>query len=148
MWRELAGAHEGVELREPATPSDIEAIATGLGQSVPDDLRALLQETDGIQDAMGCVLIWPSVRILQENQAFRTTSEFQKLYMPFTLLMFFGDNSGGDQFGFVRTPERNDVFWWDHETDSRQWIAPNLETYLRRMFEADGEDWYRANTPE
>ncbi len=63
--------------------------------------------------------------------------------MPFDPFLFFGDNGGGDQFAFVRTPERDDVFVWDHETDSRNWISPSLQSFLRSALGSGGEDWYR-----
>ncbi|MFC8130073.1 SMI1/KNR4 family protein [Streptomyces sp. NPDC057302] len=63
--------------------------------------------------------------------------------IDFDALLFFGDNGGGDQFAFVRTPERDDIFAWDHGTDSRKWIAPHLESFLRDALGSAGEDWYR-----
>ncbi|MEV6109751.1 hypothetical protein AB0M28_34335 [Streptomyces sp. NPDC051940] len=62
--------------------------------------------------------------------------------MPFEPLMFFGDNGGGDQFAFVRTPERDEVFVWDHETDGRYLAEYSLEQYLERALREKG-DWYR-----
>jgi hypothetical protein len=53
--------------------------------------------------------------------------------MPFDSFLFFGDAGNGDQFAFticggiVRRP---DVFAWDHENDSRSWVAPSLRSYL------------------
>nr|WP_329202312.1 MULTISPECIES: SMI1/KNR4 family protein [unclassified Streptomyces] len=66
-----------------------------------------------------------------------------QLYMPFDALLFFGDNGGGDQFAFVQTPRRPDVFVWEHETDSRRWVAGDLRDYLGRSLAAGGDDWYR-----
>jgi exonuclease I len=43
----------------------------------------------------------------------------------------------------VRKPERNEVFVWDHETDSRTLISTSLESYARSALESDGDDWYR-----
>jgi len=37
----------------------------------------------------------------------------------------------GDQFAFLSPPvDRDDVFAWDHEDDSRQWFAADLRHYL------------------
>ena len=53
--------------------------------------------------------------------------------MPFDPLLFFDDAENGDQFAFsilkgeIRRP---DVFAWNHEDDSRQWVAPSLAKYL------------------
>jgi hypothetical protein len=42
----------------------------------------------------------------------------------------------------VLTPERPDIFVWDHETDSRLWAAGELEDYLQRSLTGEG-DWWR-----
>ncbi|GHF43845.1 SMI1/KNR4 family protein [Streptomyces morookaense] len=144
MWREvLESTGHTVELREPASRATLDDIESRLGQPVPDDLKQLLLETDGVEDEFGSEIIWSCERILQDNRAFRTNESYADLYMPFDSLMFFGDNGGGDQFAFVRTPQRQDVFVWEHETDSRNWVCPSLENYLRRALESAGEDWYR-----
>ncbi|MEZ5281816.1 MAG: SMI1/KNR4 family protein [Acidimicrobiales bacterium] len=51
--------------------------------------------------------------------------------MPFDPLLFFADTGNGDQFAFVLTPPRDDIFVWDHETDSRTWAAGSLDQYLQ-----------------
>ncbi|MGW2380389.1 SMI1/KNR4 family protein [Streptomyces lincolnensis] len=143
MWRELAMEFPDVELRGAAAESSLADIEEQLGQPLPSALRALLMETDGIEAKHGADPVWASDRILAENLAFRRNEQFEALYMPFDALMFFGDNGGGDQFAFVRTPERDDVFVWDHETDSRTWISPSLARFLRAALVGEGEDWYR-----
>ncbi|GAB2984208.1 SMI1/KNR4 family protein [Streptomyces pseudoechinosporeus] len=143
MWRELALEFPDVELHDPATEDALRSIEEQLGQPAPRSLRALLMETNGIDANYGTEIIWKVERIIAENVSFRSNEQFRTLYMPFDSLLFFGDNGGGDQFAFVRTPEREDVFVWDHETDSRNWISPSLETFLRSALESGGEDWYR-----
>ncbi|NUW33907.1 SMI1/KNR4 family protein [Nonomuraea sp. SMC257] len=69
----------------------------------------------------------------------------EQLYMPFNPLLFFADYGGGDQFAYVVDPGRHDIFVWDHETDSRRWVADNLEEYLRRRLSSSGDEWYRSD---
>jgi hypothetical protein len=142
MWRELLAEFSDVELHGPATESSLTDIEDELGQPVPLSLRTLLTETDGIEAQYGTELVWSADKILAENKAFRNNEQFRTLYMPFDSLMFFGDNGGGDQFAFVQTPERQDVFAWDHETDSRIWVSPSLDSFLRSAL-TSGEDWYK-----
>lgn len=59
---------------------------------------------------------------------------------PFDPLLFFGDAGNGDQYGFVildGVVRQGDVFVWNHENDSRSWVAPSLERYL---------DWASSGT--
>jgi hypothetical protein len=77
-------------------------------------------------------LVWDLDRIVTDNLEFRRNEQFRTLYMPFGPLLFLGDAGNGDQFALLSPPvDRDDVFAWDHETDSRRWVAGNLETYLR-----------------
>ena len=143
MWREIVDPFPHTELHEPATLESLITIEEQLGQPIPQPLRGLLLESDGIVSKHGTDTIWTADRILVENLTLRTSEQFSALYMPFDPLLFFGDNGGGDNFAFVRTPEREDIFAWDHETDSRSWISPSLESFLRSTLESDGEDWYK-----
>ena len=102
---------------------------------IPDDLRALLTESNGIDGEHGLGLVWPLQRIVEDNLAFRARPDFHELYMSFTDLLFFADAGNGDQFAYAISAgevRRRDVFVWNHENDSRTWIAPDLRTYLDR----------------
>ena len=143
MWREITLEFSNVELHDPTAEEDLVLIEERLGQPIPPSLRSLLTETDGINAEYGVEVVWSAERILVENASLRNDEQLRNLYMPFDPLLFFGDNGGGDQFAFVRTPERDDVFVWDHETDSRNWISPSLESFLRSALGSRGEDWYR-----
>lgn len=143
MWRELVSGFGGTELQDPATDESLRVLESALGQALPRPLRELLLASDGVADEDGTDVVWSSAQIMETNRAFRTDVSFHDLYMPFDALMFFGDNGGGDQFAFVRSPARGDVFVWDHESDSRTWIASDLESYLRSALEHAGGDWYR-----
>ncbi|MEV5265613.1 SMI1/KNR4 family protein [Streptomyces werraensis] len=143
MWRDLIESFPSAESDSPADPSLLDRIESELGQSLPSDLRSFLLESDGLTDEYGTDVVWSAQRILDDNMHFRGDEQFRSLYMPFDSLMFFGDNGGGDQFAFVRVPERNEVLVWDHETDSRNLVSPALESYLRSALGSDGEDWYR-----
>ncbi|WP_237330074.1 SMI1/KNR4 family protein [Streptomyces sp. BA2] len=131
------------ELAEPATSEALAEVERVLGQPLPEDLASLLRECNGMCGHFGTDVVWSAERIAKENASFRASADFAKLYMPFEPLMFFGDNGGGDRFGFVRVPLRDDVFVWDHETDGRSWAANGLDDYLRRTLEDSG-DWWRG----
>lgn len=142
MWKEAAtGALPGVTFRPPVDRAALAAAEQRLGRGLPAQLAALLLETDGVVGAYAKGVVWSLDRIVEQNLLFWAPDAFPGLYMPFDPLLFFGDNGGGDQFAFVLTPERPDIFVWDHETDSRLWAARELEDYLHRSV-ADGGDWW------
>jgi len=99
----------------------------------PAELVSLLSESDGIQGQYGLGLVWPLARIVADNLAFRSNANFQDLYMPVDCLLFFADAGNGDQFAYAICGgqiQRPDIFAWDHEQDSRSWVAPSLRIYL------------------
>lgn len=141
--RDRPSAFPEVELGEPADPAMVTTAEQRLGCSIPAELVALLQETDGVVGHDGVETVWPLSRIVEENLHFRSDRAFAGLSMPFDPLLFFGDNGGGDRFAFVRTPPRPDVFVWEHEDDSRRWAARDLRDYLGRALTDHGDDSYR-----
>ncbi|MGW7367786.1 SMI1/KNR4 family protein [Streptomyces sp. NPDC054841] len=145
MWRDVAGqACAEAEFSEPVDGAALAAAEQRLGCPLPADLVSLLRETDGIVGHYGVAAVWPLQRIVEDNLRFRSDRSFADLYMPFDALLFFGDNGGGDQFAFVRTPARPDIFVWEHESDSRRWVAGDLRDYLgRSLADEGGDDWYQ-----
>ncbi|MBL1102018.1 SMI1/KNR4 family protein [Streptomyces coffeae] len=145
MWREIAGrASSQAGFNDPVDPVDLVEAEQRLGCLLPIELTNLLRETDGIEGPYGEGTVWPLSRIVTDNLHFWSDTSFADLYMPFGALLFFGDNGGGDQFTFVRTPARPDVFVWQHEDDSRRWVARDLQDYLGRSLADDGgDDWYQ-----
>ncbi|MET8786906.1 SMI1/KNR4 family protein [Streptomyces sp. NPDC004589] len=143
MWKEAAAeALPEVEFRAPVDAAALAEAERRLGRRLPAQLTALLMETDGVVGEYGTDVVWSLDRMVEQNLLFWSPDTFPGLYMPFDPLLFFGDNGGGDQFAFVLTPERPDIFVWDHEDDSRLWAARELEDYLHRSLAGDG-DWYR-----
>jgi hypothetical protein len=131
VWKDaILGWTDQASFRTPASEAAIQACEVALGQPVPGTLAGLLRESNGVEGVYGLGLIWPVERIREDNLAFRTDAEFATLYMPFDPLFFFADAGNGDQFAFVMRDCRTDVFAWDHESDSRTWVAPSLATYL------------------
>jgi hypothetical protein len=103
----------------------------------PEDLRSLLEETNGVIGRYGVGLVWPVERIETDNLDFRSNTSFRELYMPFDHLLFFGDEGGGDQYAFrvlAGVIDPWNVYEWNHENDSRQWFAGGLRDYLARSF--------------
>ncbi|MEU8542115.1 SMI1/KNR4 family protein [Streptomyces sp. NPDC048717] len=131
MWTETLRALPGTAtLSSPAPEAALSRCAAALGHPLPADLIALLRASDGIEGEYGDGLVWSAEHIGTENRSLRDDAELASLYMPFDPLLFFGDAGNGDLFALLSGIDRPDVFVWDHETDSRTWVAPNLATYL------------------
>jgi len=133
-WKEhIAAICAQASFSEPAGEQTLSAAETQLGMQLPDELRELLAESNGVRGEYELALIWPIERIVADNRLFREDESFKTLYMPFDGLLFFADAGNGDQFAFavaggqVRRP---DIFVWNHEEDSRTWLAKDLCDYL------------------
>jgi hypothetical protein len=103
-----------------------------LRHGLPNHLRRLLAETNGIEGEYGLGLLWSAERIAEDNDRFRNSTVFRQAYMPFDGLIFFADAGNGDQFALSLSGNRK-VFVWNHVDDSRTCVARTVIRYL--------EDW-------
>jgi hypothetical protein len=133
-WRDrVSSLTTKARFARPASPEEIAELESALGVFLPGELRILLEETNGIAGEYGLGLVWPASRILEDNLLFRRSADYRELYMPFDCLLFIGDAGNGDQFAYSILDgaiRRDDIFAWDHENDSRKWVAPNLQSYV------------------
>lgn len=134
MWKELIRSFiPYAAFSEGASVFRIEDTEALLNVTLPSELRSLLMESNGVTEQYGCALIWPIDRIREDNLRFRQHSEFAELHMPFDHLLFFADAGNGDQFAYpihAGRIRRADVFAWNHEDDSRTWVAPSLAKFF------------------
>jgi hypothetical protein len=118
---------------QPAEEQALFAAETQLGMRLPQSLRELLAESNGVRGEHDLALIWPLERIVADNRSFRESESFRTLYMSFEGLLFFADAGNGDQFAFAVAGgqvRRSDIFVWNHGDDSRTWLAKDLREYL------------------
>ena len=135
MWREfITNLTEHATFSPSVSDTDIANVETALTIQLPDELRSLLRESNGVMGQYELGLIWDIDRIREDNLHFRNNNHFHDLYMPFDHLLFFADAGNGDQFAFPiqnGTIHRNDIFVWDHECDDRRWVAGSLKQYIQ-----------------
>jgi hypothetical protein len=133
-WREfIQNLTPNSTFHSPAILDEINKVELTLDVLLPDELKSLLQESNGVEGSYGLGLIWDVERIQKDNLFFREFADYKDIYMPFDDLLFFADAGNGDQFAFtVLNGEirKGDIFVWNHEDDSRQWAAPSLDVYL------------------
>ena len=128
-----AARERGYELRPGASEADIESLAAFA--PAPAELIEVLRESDGIYDEFGAAVVLPAAEIVARNQEMRTDSDFGSLYWSFDQILFMGEDGSGDLFGYRVLPgdeERNDIYRWEHEDDSRSWFALTLSDYFKR----------------
>lgn len=144
MWRELirdshpvleplGGSDPGPEFFPRATPEELADVERQVGVRLPDSLRELLAETNGVLVNFGTHIIWPTSTIVSRNLEVRERS-CKEDYMPLDHLLFFGD-AGVDgllfAFGIIRGAiRRENVYMWNPIDDGREWKAPSLRTYI------------------
>ena len=134
MWREIILKLDPSATFYPgASDAQLTALEKAMGVAIPTELRQLLMESNGVHGQYELRLIWPIEEIIKQNSNLRLNPIFHETYMPFNNLLFFADAGNGEQFGFrivqgrIKSP---DVFAWNHEDDSRLWVAPSLQVYL------------------
>ncbi|PDZ02339.1 SMI1/KNR4 family protein [Bacillus cereus] len=133
MWKEtIHSISSNLSLKNPAMKEELIEIQKCLLVELPNDLSQLLQETNGIAGEYGD-FIWSASKIKRENMNMRYIVDFKDLYMPFDCLLFFADGGNGDLFGYSilnGIVQRDDIYVWNHENDSRTWVAPSLKTFM------------------
>ena len=125
-----------VRLMEPTSAAAIRAAEQQLGLTFPEELVALLCESNGFYALSHGSFVWPIENVVKQNQAFRTHDSFREMYMPFDHMLFIGDDGGGNQYfypivaGAIR---KQDIYFWNHENDSREWYAAHLKQFLKEI---------------
>ncbi len=134
MWKiTIRSISQNLSFKNPATKNELAEVHKNLQVELPNDLYQLLQETNGVQGEYGD-FIWSASKIKTENMNMRNIVDFKDLYMPFDCLLFFADGGNGDLFGYSilnGIVQRDDIYVWNHENDSRTWVAPSLETFMK-----------------
>lgn len=134
-WRKLIrGLTADAEFAAGASESQIAQAEEALGIPLPDDLKSLLLESDGVRADHGADVVWSCAQVAARNLKFRRFEDFRKLYMPFDNLLFVGADGNGDQFAYAIAASGEiigaDIYRWDHETDGRGWFSGTLVQYF------------------
>lgn len=135
MWIDYVNAISNeYSINPPASKVEINQITAELGVELPEKLLGLYNETNGVFDSFNCPLIWSISQVVKDNLFFRNFKDYKDIYMPFNHLLFFSDNGCGDLFGYRilnGTIQTEDIYVWNHEDDSRTWVASSLEEFIK-----------------
>lgn len=136
----IAGKPEFYPAASLATITDTE---TALNAALPDSLRSLLLETDGVMDLMAIDggewfesmwLLWKIEEVVEQNRFYRATSGKGTSQRDFSDLVFFsGAGTDGILFAFPVVDGVCDsrVMVWHPMMDELENLAPSLEKFLR-----------------
>ena len=145
MWREFIESFKpDSEFSEPASAAEIAQVEQGLRVSLPDDLRGLLQETNGVafspavpgmEEASYCCLVWSTDEMLEENLTFRQFDEdYPEEFEQLSELLFFASELNGDPVAFRVSDGRVSnpaVVAMSHENYGERWeMSASLRDYL------------------
>ncbi|MDA1679151.1 SMI1/KNR4 family protein [Bacillus cereus group sp. TH152-1LC] len=134
MWKNtIRSISPNLSFKNPATEDELTEVQKNLQVELPNDFYQLLPETNGVAGEYGD-FIWSTSKIKTENMNMRNIVDFKDLYMPFDCLLFIADGGNGDLFGYSilnGIVQREDIYVWNHENDSRTWVAPSLETFMK-----------------
>jgi cell wall assembly regulator SMI1 len=134
MWHDLIHSLDPTaQYSTGADEAQLAEFKTSLGVALPEDLQALLRESNGVRDRYGFCIVWSSEEISRYNQEMRTLPLYINYYRPFVDLLFFADAGNGDRFAFPIQQEKiqqGPVFAWNHEDDTRKVVAASLKSYL------------------
>ncbi len=136
-WRSVARSlFSDARLARPAPRPEIGRVRRALGVALPSELAGFLAVSNGLRAQSGARLIWSATEIVEQNRELRGSHDYAQLYMPFDCLLFFGTPGNGDHYGYrilgKAIPATTGIYRWDHENDSREWFANDLEDYLKR----------------
>ena len=134
MWtRFLKDLTSEYEFSSPVSLGQLESAETTLGHALPQQLKDFYLESNGLyyRDSFLDV-VWTLEKVGGENLEFRQNPDFKSLYMSFDNLLFFGELGNGDLFGFAVLGDGSTrhIYTWNHEDDSRQWVAESLTTFF------------------
>ncbi len=130
-WRERALICDPeASLHEPAKESEIKEAEEKLGLELPDELKSIYSESDGIFMNTGANTVMRIRDLVYENLDLRDPEGYDELYMPFNNLLFFGGAGNGDlwAFGIKMNGDIDtlNIYGWNHEDDGRPCVASSI----------------------
>jgi len=135
MWKEfIKNISEGYILVEPAMENEIHKLEKIFSVEISNELKTFLSESNGVYDTYKCPIIWSVKQIIEENSNLRKYEHFKDIYMPFDCLLFVADAGNGDLFGYSilnGIVQKDDIYVWNHEDDSRTWVASSLKKFIK-----------------
>jgi hypothetical protein len=125
---------EEIKLNPACSESDLSRLLTGLKIEIPSELTELLRDFNGLT-VYHSLSIWSIEEMIETNSEYWQEDFLPDLYMPFKPMFFFADAGNGDLFAYRILDGQipySDIYAWNHENDSRIWVASNLRDFVKR----------------
>ncbi len=126
----------------PCSEIDIVNIEDDLAIKLPDELKKILLETNGVEDEYGCELVWNCDDLIRKNRSLREYEEFKEQFMSFDSCLMFGEAGNGDQYFYPVLPNgatKSEILIWNHETDERVFFSCDFEQMFKRVIKENSE---------
>jgi len=128
FWPLLEGCNPRIHIQPPASTAEIDKLRRFAGGSLPPTLEAFLAHSNGLSFDYDSIVL-PIDRIIQLTDELRGYDGV----MPMDSLLFIGELGDGDMFAFGQARNGEwlpDVYWWEHETDSRYVCGAGIWGYV------------------
>ena len=125
---------EEVEFSPTCSKEKLDDSFAKLEVSPPNELIKLLENTDGFSTDFA-ITVLSSSDIVETNLKYWNENFLSDIYMSFNSLLFFAEAGNGDLFAYRILEGKvssNDIYVWNHENDSRVWVASNLKNFIVR----------------
>jgi hypothetical protein len=130
-WRLLRECDSRVIFQPPATDAQIATLKEYAGGTIPACLEEFLRCANGLRFHYDDIL-FSAEMIINETESIRHLED-EGIHMPIDHLLFIGGSGDGDAFAFGKQlcgEWTSNVYWWDHEDDSRYSCASDTYDYV------------------
>lgn len=124
-----------IKLSNPTSIQKINEIESIIWLSLPQDIKNIYLISNGVSLHYSDP-IWDIDTLIWLQNTMRETNAFKELYSDFSNILFFWDDWGWNYFWYKLNANWTlpwDVFIWNHENDSRTWVANTATDLIMRI---------------
>lgn len=137
LLEKLTEGHSWAELQNPCNEQEISAAERYIGFSFPDDLKALLRETNGDH--------WLLLSLDEIIEKVKTNREIYPEYLEPDMFedkanrhVFFATNGCGDYYCYRVLPngetDSSAIYIWEHELFETRKVADNIADLIIKYY--------------
>lgn len=131
----LRSLFESPQFGTPATPDDLENVWLNLDTELPEDLKNLLKETNGLT-VQECGVVWSTQDMVAKNMDHWTSPVVPGPGGALEEYLFIGGEPGGHSYAYRRScigiPRKELLYQWNPNSSTFDEFATDLQEYLVR----------------